>query len=97
MVKEAQVFAETQDFLLTQLGLAISAQQTSLTSLPLEAFLSLHPILQKEWLRSVATSTPSQAELNDCLKWLLNEPEGHSRKTIGGTQLTLRRQEICWT
>lgn len=96
MVKESQVFAETQDFLLTQLGLAISAAQTSSTSLPLEAFLSLHPILQKEWLRSVAVSTPSQAELNDCLKWLLGEPEGHSQKNVGGTNLMIVRGEIVW-
>jgi len=89
--RESQTFAEIDDYLVTQ----AQAQLVSGT-LALADFLALHPALQKECLRQTAQSVPSQSELDDCLKWLLNEPKGHSTKNLGNTALTIKAQNIYW-
>ena len=103
-VREAQTFVQINDFL----KVAVSSpcwgeleggwltESLKNKAVPLKDFLELPAILQKEFLRHIATQTPSQAELDNGLQWLLNNPAGKSQKQIGGTKLTIVQQSICW-
>jgi tRNA(Ile)-lysidine synthase len=94
-VREAKTFSTLQDFLTQQLqqscGHALKQQM-----LPLADFLALHTALQTEFLRTIALKTPSQSEVEDSLKWLLNNPNGRSQKQLGGTALKIENQKIKW-
>jgi len=94
-VREAKTFAEVSDFLetemQTQCGDFLKNQ-----SMPLKDFLNLHAALQTQLLRTIATSPTSQSEIEDCLKWLHGEPQGNSKKSIGGRELTIKSGEVIW-
>ena len=62
----------------------------------LDDFLKLPFILQTEFLREISQKIPSMSELNDCLKWLTNKPDGNSTKQVGGTKLKLIKSKITW-
>lgn len=90
-IAESEIFRETAHFLEAELQTHFEAQ-----SIPLASFLQLHPILQQEFLRRIARKTPSSSEINDCLKWLHNTPQGNSHKSIGNTKLILQQKKIHW-
>lgn len=94
-VRESETFAQLQDFLNEQLQThcALEIEQQAIA---LDKFLNLHPTLQNELLRTIATKTPSQAELSDCLKWLLNNPAGGSKKDIGAAALQIQNKQLQW-
>lgn len=94
-VREAKTFNQLQQFLTNQLQ---TQCQTELDdkAIALEKFTQLEPIMQAELLRTIAIKTPSQSELEDCLKWLTNKPQGNSEKMIGGTQLKLQQNQLYW-
>ncbi len=101
-VKESQIFAETADFLDTFITTSLLDKgdledfSESQTSLPLSDFLSTPSIIQKEFLIKIAKSQPSFAEIEDCLKWLKNNPKGNSEKEIGRTKLRIKKNKIVW-
>lgn len=94
-VKEAEIFGEVQDFIKTELQHRCQTELKA-RSIPLSKFLNLPPILQKEFLRKIAGTTPSQSEINDTLRWLINEPQGQSQKPMGAVVLRIERQQIHW-
>ena len=94
-VRESETFAQLQDFLSQQLNFSCQTELKQ-KSITLKKFLDLHPALQREFLRAVALKIPSQAELDDCLKWLHNEPQGNSIKKIGGTLLGVKTNHLYW-
>ncbi|NCP67191.1 tRNA lysidine(34) synthetase TilS [bacterium] len=94
-VREAKTFAELQNFLEMQLQTQLS-EAFKKHSLDLSKFRETHPALQSEFLRTIALKTPSQSEIEDCLKWLLGNPEGNSKKSIGGTEVKLKENQLRW-
>lgn len=94
-VREAKTFSQLQNFVETQLQTHCSLEIEQ-KIISLEKFINLHPTLQAEFLRTIATKIPSQSELEDCLKWLLNNPKGNSEKIIGETNLQIKAGEIIW-
>lgn len=91
-VNEAIVFGEAADFLQKSVQWALADSR----SVALDDFLQMHPARQRQWLRMVAHKTPSFAEVEDCLRWLHNKPQGNSQKEIGGTLLRIERGQIMW-
>jgi|GEM_PF-577832 len=90
-VRESQTFLEIEEYLQNQAQLLLKDNKLSL-----DIFLACPPALQKTCLRSMATKIPSQAEIDDCLKWLTGNPAGNSKKQIGDTKLTLKAGVIIW-
>ncbi len=88
-VKESIIFEEIQDFL---------DKQTKIKdeSIKLKSFQSLPPIIQREFLRKISKKTPSFNEVEDCLKWLVSNPEGNSQKKIGDTEINLKQNVLIW-
>ncbi len=94
-VREAKTFSQLQNFVETQLQ-TLCSLEIEQKIIALEKFINLHPTLQNELLRTIATKTPSQSELEDCLKWLLHNPRGNSQKNIGGTNLKIKSGTLTW-
>lgn len=90
-VKESQIFAGITDYLNSEISHISESREISL-----EKFLQLPFILQTELLRQISREIPSMKELNDCLKWLTNKPQGNSTKKIGETELKLIKGAIIW-
>ena len=90
-VREAEIFAGVSDYLEKEIDKKINRKEISLNS-----FLDMPLILQMEFLRKISRYIASTSELNDCLKWLKNDPQGGSRKEVGGTELKLIKNKIKW-
>ncbi|MCF7812758.1 tRNA lysidine(34) synthetase TilS [Candidatus Gracilibacteria bacterium] len=90
-VTESEIFRETAAFLSAELENHFHAR-----SIPLSAFLQLHPALQKEFLRRIAKKIPSSSDVEDCLLWLQNNPKGNSTKLLGKTKLLIQEKTIFW-
>lgn len=90
-IAESEIFGETAEFLQAELSAHFENK-----AIPLSAFLKLHVILQKEFLRRIAEKTPSSSEIDDCLRWLQKSPKGNSTKSIGGTKLCVEKNKLCW-
>jgi len=90
-VTEAEIFSETAKFVQLEMQRHLKSR-----NIALEVFLELHTILQKEFLRHIATKTPSASEVDDCLKWINGKPKGNSTKSIGGTPLKIVRGKLMW-
>ena len=90
-VRESKIFAGISDYLAQEVR-----QKADKKSISLEKFLKLPLALQTELLREISQKITSTSEINDCLKWLKNEPDGNSQKFIGGTELSLIKGEIIW-
>ncbi|MBT3349569.1 tRNA lysidine(34) synthetase TilS [bacterium] len=89
-VAESKIFGAAANFLETKLP-EISENKILLTN-----FLALPEILQTEFLRKIARQIPSSSEIDDCLRWLQNSPQGGTQKTIGGTPLAFRAKILSW-
>ena len=90
-VRESQTFLEIEEYLQSQAQLLLNNN-----TLALDIFLACPPALQKNCLRLIATKIPSQAEIDDCLKWLTGQPAGNSHKELGGTKLSIEDHNITW-
>ncbi len=90
-VRESIIFTEIQEFI-TQATQKVVATHP----LPLKEFLALPSIIQKEFLRQISNSTPSHSEIEDCLRWLTNEPSGNSEKKLGQNYLLIQNHQIHW-
>ncbi len=90
-VRESVNFGEVAGFL------SASVEKCHGASLRLDEFLQFHPAQKKQFLRSIAKKTPSASEVDDCLRWLKNNPPGNSEKEIGGAFLQIKSGEIFWT
>jgi tRNA(Ile)-lysidine synthase len=90
-VTEAEIFSETAKFVQLEMKRHLQSK-----NIALEVFLELHPTLQKEFLRHIASKTPSSSEVDDCLKWICGSPKGNSIKSIGGTPLKIVSQKLTW-
>jgi len=89
-LRESQIFTEIAEFLNRQIWISGSQQ------IDLEGFLSLPIVLRREYLRKIATRTPSFSEIEDAMKWLENHPPGNSKKTVGGTKLRIFNGKLQW-
>ena len=94
-VAQSQTFKETQAFLDQSIA-TLNPDIFKENKIKLTEFQTLSPILQKEFLRKIATKTPSLPDLKDALKWLLNAPKGNSKKLLGELQLRIQNQHITW-
>ncbi len=94
-VREAETFAQLQDFLTQQLQ-AVCTKELEDQAIALNKFLDFPPSLQTEFLRTIALKTPSQAELTDCLRWLQSQPQGNSKKELGQAKLYIQQQTLKW-
>ena len=66
-------------------------------SMSLQKFLNLPQILQKEFLQKISGTTCSFSEIQDCLKWLKNNPKGNSQKKLGKNILKFKDKKISWS
>ena len=87
-VRESKNFSEIQEY--------IHQQTPTDTSLDLAEFLTWPIILQKSYLRQRAQKNISSADLEDCLKWLHNNPPGKSQKSLGKTSLQILSGKIVF-
>lgn len=94
-VREAQTFAKVKNYLAEQLQVCCGEAFKN-QAIDLKHFLQLHPTQQTQFLRTVAAKTPSQSEIKDALKWLVNKPKGGSKKEIGETKLFIQNNRITW-
>jgi len=92
-VKNFEIFRDTKDFLDGELDERVPGKESPIK---LKDFFALPAILQKEFLRKIARKTSSSSEIEDALKWLLNEPKGRSEKVVGGTKLEILEGEIVY-
>ncbi len=92
-VRESEIFGEIGDFLAQSVEIILEPALKN-QKIPLNEFLELPPILQKEFLRKIAQTSPSASEIDDCLRWLHGKPAGKSKKEIGGTNLTIIQGKI---
>jgi tRNA(Ile)-lysidine synthase len=90
-VTEAEIFSETAKFVQLEMKRHLQSK-----NIALEVFCELHPTLQKEFLRHIASKTPSSSEVDDCLKWICGNPKGNSKKSIGGTKLKIMEKKLMW-
>jgi tRNA(Ile)-lysidine synthase len=90
-VTEAEIFSETAKFVQLEMQRHLQSKNIALI-----VFWELHPILQKEFLRHIASKTPSSSEVDDCLKWINGKPKGNSKKSIGGTPLKIVSGKLTW-
>lgn len=86
-VRESKIFADIDQFI-------EDSTPPSDQPLPLMDFLALPKTLQSSWLLQIAGTTISQSELQDCLRWLENEPAGNSQKPIGNKTLVIKNKQI---
>ncbi|MCB9809938.1 tRNA lysidine(34) synthetase TilS [Candidatus Peribacteria bacterium] len=91
MGRSAAYFARLSDYLR-----ATVAPYLERDSLPLREFVALHPFLQSELLYQMAGQAVGTRELHDALRWLRTQPQGGTRKRLGGVTLQLRRGLLCW-
>jgi len=87
-VRESLNFAEIQEY--------IDLQTQTSTPLELTKFVTWPIILQKNFLRQVAKTTVSSNDIDDCLKWLKNNPSGNSQKSLGKTSLKILSGKIVF-
>ncbi len=90
-VTEAEIFSETAKFVQLEMKRHLQSK-----NIALEVLRELHPILQKEFLRHIASKIPSSSEVEDCLKWINGKPRGNSIKSIGGTALKIVGGKLVW-
>lgn len=90
-VRESKIFAGISEYLTQEVH-----DKAEKKSISLATFLTLPSALQTELLREISRKIPSTAEIDDCLRWLKNKPDGNSQKAIGGTHLNLFKGEIIW-
>ena len=100
-VNEAHTFGLTQDYLQQNVDAFLKEKLTPCGGgtgggLNLSELLSLHPIIQTEFLRSICPKTPSAAEMKDFLRWIENNPEGGSQKELGGQEFQIEKQTLIW-
>ena len=86
-VNESQTFAAAADFIASQVPEAKP-------SIGLKEILALPLILQTEYLRSICPKTPSISEMIDFMRWIKNNPEGGSQKSLGGKIFKLQRGQL---
>ncbi len=90
-IREAQNFGEIDNFLDETVAPLIHKK-----SIALKDFLLLHPALQKVLLHKIADTAVSSSEVEDCLKWLKNQPRGNSQKPLGLKQLHIQNHQLFW-
>ncbi len=90
-VRESQIFAGISEYIQKQISHWQKSREISLVE-----FLELPFILQTELLREISREIPSMSEVEDCLRWLNNNPKGNSTKKMGNTELHLKKGLICW-
>ncbi len=83
-VRESLIFNNAQAFLQHQ----VEAIEKPLS---VKKFQSLSPILQQEYLRKKAGTAPSFSDIEDCRRWLLNNPKGGSQKQLNQTCLVIEK------
>ena len=59
-------------------------------------FIVWSPTLQTEFLRRISKKTPSASEIEDCLKWIRENPQGGSSKMIGATKIIFKERVLQW-
>lgn len=87
-VREAETFAEVADF--------VEKSLPEIRPVELKEFLEWSLTIQSEFLRRIAKKTPSGDELADCLRWLHNNPEGDTKKMLGGTKIIFKEKVLSW-
>ena len=90
-VRESQIFAGITDYLNKEVY-----EKAMKKEILLKEFLQLPFILQTELLREISRDIPSMSEVEDCLKWIQNNPQGGSKKTIGRIGLKLDKGVLKW-
>lgn len=106
-VKEAKLFGQLEVYLektvqtilnqyISNSGQASDLNPKTQTAIPLSDFLGWDLFIQKAILRKISDGTPSSAEINDCLRWLQNNPAGQSEKKINGVKIIINKNKIVF-
>jgi len=89
-LQSAQNMTEIQQFLDESVAEYIQKKQILLRD-----FLALHNCLQRHLLQSVVAS-PMQRDINECLRWLRNNPRGNTHRTLKNTTIRLMRGRVIF-
>lgn len=94
-VNEFQIFDEVRDFMDAELQNRCH-QAFESASIELQVFLNLPLALQRAFLRYITHKT-SFSDIEDCLRWLQNGPQGNSEKQLGTSILSIQKNVLYWT
>ncbi len=87
-VRESKIFQDASNF--------IEKNLPNIEPIELNFFIELDSTIQTEFLRRISKKTPSASEIDDCLRWLKENPRGNTFKNIGNTKIVYKDKFLSW-